>query len=47
MICAMGSSLRAVGAFGPLTSITYGMSGLIDWLVAAEYLAGSRWAPEL
>jgi uncharacterized membrane protein YfcA len=40
MICAIGSSLLAVGAFGLTTAITYGMSGLIDWPVAAEYLAG-------
>jgi uncharacterized membrane protein YfcA len=40
MICAIGSSLLAVGAFGMTTAISYGMSGLIDWPVAAEYLAG-------
>jgi uncharacterized protein len=40
MICAIGSSLLAVGAFGLTTAINYGMSGLIDWPVAAEYLAG-------
>src|SRR5258707_7930478 len=40
MICAIGSSLLAVGAFGLTTAISYGMSGLIDWPVAAEYLAG-------
>ena len=40
MICAIGSSLLAVGAFGLTTAITYGMSGLIDWPIAAEYLAG-------
>jgi uncharacterized membrane protein YfcA len=40
MICAIGSSLLAVGAFGLTTAITYGMSGLIDWPVAAEYLGG-------
>ena len=33
-------SLLAVGAFGLTTAVSYGMSGLIDWLVAAEYLAG-------
>lgn len=40
MICAIGSSLLAVGAFGLTTSVTYGLSGLIDWPVAAEYLLG-------
>jgi hypothetical protein len=40
MICAIGSSLLAVGAFGLTTAVSYGMSGLIDWPVAAEYLAG-------
>jgi uncharacterized membrane protein YfcA len=40
MICAIGSSLLAVGAFGLTTAISYGVSGLIDWPVAAEYLAG-------
>jgi uncharacterized membrane protein YfcA len=40
MICAIGSSLLAVGAFGLTTSITYGLSGLIDWQVAGEYLIG-------
>jgi uncharacterized membrane protein YfcA len=40
MICAIGSSLLAVGTFGLTTAVTYGLSGLIDWAVAAEYLAG-------
>jgi uncharacterized protein len=40
MICAIDSSLLSVGAFGLTTAINYGMSGLIDWPVAAEYLAG-------
>jgi uncharacterized protein len=40
MICAIGSSLLAVGAFGLTTAISYGLSGLINWPVAAEYLAG-------
>jgi uncharacterized protein len=40
MICAIGSSLLAVGAFGLTTSVTYGLSGLIDWPVAGEYLVG-------
>jgi uncharacterized membrane protein YfcA len=40
MICAIGSSLLAVGTFGLTTAVSYGMSGLIDWSVAVEYLAG-------
>jgi uncharacterized membrane protein YfcA len=40
MICAIGSSLLAVGAFGLTTAVTYGLSGLIDWPVAGEYLVG-------
>jgi uncharacterized membrane protein YfcA len=40
MICAIGSSLLAVGAFGLTTAVSYGMSGLINWPVAVEYLAG-------
>jgi uncharacterized membrane protein YfcA len=38
-ICAIGSSLLAVAAFGVITALGYG-SGLIDWTVAAEYHAG-------
>lgn len=40
MICAVGSSLLAVGAFGLVTAVNYGMSGLIDWGVAAECISG-------
>ena len=40
MICAIGSSLLAVGAFGLTTAISYGSSGLVDWLVAIEYIIG-------
>jgi uncharacterized protein len=40
MICAIGSSLLAVGTFGLTTAISYALSGLIDWPAAAEYLAG-------
>ena len=40
MICAIGSSLLAVSTFGLATAVTYGASGLIDWPVAAEYIAG-------
>ena len=40
MVCAIGSSLLAVGVFSLTTSVSYGLSGLIDWPVAAEYLVG-------
>lgn len=40
MIYAVGSSLLAVGAFGLTTATSYAFSGLIDWTVAAEYIAG-------
>lgn len=40
MICAIGSSLLAVGAFGLTTGVTYGVSGLVDWPVACEYVLG-------
>jgi uncharacterized membrane protein YfcA len=40
MICAIGSSLLAVGAFGLTTAISYGSSGLVDWIVAAQYIVG-------
>ena len=40
MINAIGTSLFAVGAFGLTTALNYAASGLVDWLVAAEYIAG-------
>ena len=40
MIYAVGSSLLAVGSFGLTTAANYGWSGLVDWQVAAEYIAG-------
>ena len=40
MINAIGTSLLAVGAFGLTTAVNYAASGLVDWLVAAEYIAG-------
>ena len=39
-LVAVGSSLLAVGAFGLTTAISYASSGLIDWVVAVEYVAG-------
>jgi hypothetical protein len=40
MINAVGSSLVAVAAFGLTTSLNYAASGLIDWPLAAIFIAG-------
>jgi uncharacterized membrane protein YfcA len=40
MILAVGSSLLAVGTFGLTTATSYAFSGLVDWVVAAEYIIG-------
>jgi uncharacterized protein len=40
MIFAVGSSLLSVGSFGLTTAVNYAVSDLIDWPVAAEYIAG-------
>ena len=40
MIFAVGSSLLAVGSFGLTTAANYATSGLVDWPVAGEYIAG-------
>lgn len=40
MIQAVGSSLLAIGTFGLATALNYAASGLIDWMVAAEFVAG-------
>lgn len=40
MIDAVGSSLLAVGAFGITTAVNYARSGLVDWPVAGEFIAG-------
>ncbi len=37
---AIGSSLLSVAAFGLTTAANYARSGLIDWRVAAEFIAG-------
>jgi uncharacterized membrane protein YfcA len=39
-ICAVGSSLLAVGTFGLTTALNYASSGLIDWGIAAEFILG-------
>jgi uncharacterized membrane protein YfcA len=40
MIFAVGSSLLSVGSLGLTTAINYATAGLVDWLVAAEYIGG-------
>ena len=40
LINAIGTSLFAVGAFGLATAANYALSGLVDWTIAAEYIAG-------
>jgi uncharacterized membrane protein YfcA len=37
---AIGSSLFSVSAFGLTTAANYALSGLIDWRIAAEFIAG-------
>jgi len=40
MIMAVGSSLVAVTAFGLTTATSYALSGLVDWRIAALFVAG-------
>lgn len=40
IINAVGSSLVSVGAFGLTTAATYAFAGLVDWRVAALFVAG-------
>jgi len=40
IIAAIGSSLVAVGAFASTTAINYAASDLVDWRVAALFVAG-------
>lgn len=40
MINAIGSSLVGVTAFGLTTAANYAFSGLVDWLLAAAFIAG-------
>lgn len=37
---AVGSSLLAVGAFGITTAVNYAVSGWVNWLLAAVFVAG-------
>ena len=40
MITAVGTSLLAVGIFGLTTALNYAASGLVNWPVAGEFIAG-------
>jgi uncharacterized membrane protein YfcA len=40
ILCAIGSSLFAVGVFGLTTAVNYALSGFVDWTIAAEFIAG-------
>ena len=40
MINAVGTSLVAVTAFGLTTALNYAFSGLVNWLLAAVFIAG-------
>jgi uncharacterized membrane protein YfcA len=40
MIKAVGSSLLAVGSFGLATAVNYALSGLVDWSIGGEFIAG-------
>ena len=37
---AIGSSLLSVGTFGLTTAVSYALSGLIEWVIAALFIAG-------
>ncbi len=40
LLSAVGSSLVSVTAFGTTAAISYGFSGLVDWRLAAMFVAG-------
>jgi hypothetical protein len=40
LICAIGSSLLSVSAFGAATAATYAAGGFIDWRIAALFIGG-------
>ena len=40
MISAVGTSLFSVGVFGLTTAANYARSGLVDWPIAGEFIAG-------
>jgi uncharacterized protein len=39
-ISAVGSSLVAVGVFGMTTAVNYAVSGLVEWTIALQFIAG-------
>jgi hypothetical protein len=40
LVCAIGSSLVAVTAFGVTTAVSYAASGLVDWRLALLFVIG-------
>jgi uncharacterized membrane protein YfcA len=40
LICAIGSSLVAVTAFGVTTAVSYAVAGLVDWRLAVLFVIG-------
>ncbi len=40
LLNAIGTSLFSVGMFGTTTAIIYAFSGLINWVIALEFIAG-------
>ncbi|MCM2292089.1 sulfite exporter TauE/SafE family protein [Allorhizobium sp. BGMRC 0089] len=40
MVNAVGTSLMAVTTFGLATAVNYSLSGMVDWPVAGEFIAG-------
>ena len=40
MINAIGSSVLAVAAFGLATALNYARSGLVDWVIAGQFISG-------
>ncbi|WP_429819819.1 sulfite exporter TauE/SafE family protein [Ensifer sp. B1-9] len=40
ILFAVGSSLVAVTAFGLTTAVNYALSGFVDWMLAAAFIAG-------
>ncbi len=40
MLHAVGSSLFSVGAFGATTATSYALDGMVDWRIAALFVAG-------
>jgi hypothetical protein len=40
MLNAISTSLLAVGSFGLTTAVNYAVSGLVDWMIAAQFIGG-------